>query len=323
MEYTVVIRTLGQAGDKYQKLLDSLLCQTIIPSEIIVYIAEGYQLPKETIGIERYIYVKKGMLAQRALQYKEVNTEYILFLDDDLEFPPDTVKNMFELLLGNNADLISPDIFSNAERGLLSELLMTISGRMRARRKDNSWGYKVMATAGYSYNKHPKKDVYRSETNAGACFLCRKEDFLRICLRDELWLDAMPYPLGEDQVMYYKMHCLGLKQLTWYRHEIVHLDGGDNMTPEKEIRRLYGDVYFKNIFWHRFIYLPEPNVFLRLWRLGCLIYAMQFTLLVSLIKFNVGALKVKFRAMFDAWKFIRSKEYKMLPPIIREVNVDF
>ena len=84
MEYTAVIRTLGTAGSKYQKLLDSLVAQTLRPSKIIVYIAEGYPLPKETVGIEEYIYVKKGMVAQRALQYKEVNTEYILFLDDDL-----------------------------------------------------------------------------------------------------------------------------------------------------------------------------------------------------------------------------------------------
>ena len=53
MKYTAVIRTLGTAGEKYQQLLDSLDRQTIKPSEIIVYIAEGYALPKETIGKER------------------------------------------------------------------------------------------------------------------------------------------------------------------------------------------------------------------------------------------------------------------------------
>ena len=52
-EYTAVIRTLGTAGEKYQQLLNSLQAQTIAPRAIIVYIAEGYPLPKETIGIER------------------------------------------------------------------------------------------------------------------------------------------------------------------------------------------------------------------------------------------------------------------------------
>ena len=94
MEYIVVIRTLGTAGDKYQQLLDSLNKQTIQPSKILVYIAEGYYIPKETIGKEQYIYVKKGMVAQRALPYDEVDTEYILFLDDDLSFPENTVERM-------------------------------------------------------------------------------------------------------------------------------------------------------------------------------------------------------------------------------------
>lgn len=50
MEYTVAIRTLGKAKEKYQCLLDSLVNQTIKPSRILVYIAEGYAIPKETIG---------------------------------------------------------------------------------------------------------------------------------------------------------------------------------------------------------------------------------------------------------------------------------
>ena len=82
MEYTAVIRTLGKAGEKYQTLLDSLVAQTTPPKEIIVYIAEGYPIPKETCGKEKYVYVPKGMVAQRALNYDEVQTEYILFLEE-------------------------------------------------------------------------------------------------------------------------------------------------------------------------------------------------------------------------------------------------
>ena len=50
MNYTAVIRALGKAGEKYQTLLESLDRQTIQPSKILVYIAEGYAIPKETIG---------------------------------------------------------------------------------------------------------------------------------------------------------------------------------------------------------------------------------------------------------------------------------
>lgn len=317
MQYTAVIRTLGTTGEKYQQLLDSLANQTIKPTAIIVYIAEGYAIPKETIGIEQYVYVKKGMVAQRALPYDEVKTEYLLCLDDDLAFPSDTVERMFQLLKEHNADVISPDIFPNAQRSLKSEFMMTISGRMRARRFDKVWGYKVMRTGGYSYNKYPREEAYISQTNAGACFLCRKEDFLKIRFQNELWLDNMPYPLGEDQVMYYKMYRCGLKQLTWYNHNIEHLDAGDNLTPEKEKNRLYGDVYFKTIFWHRFIYTPEKNRLVKLWDIACITYYLTFTLLISLTKCNCKVLKAKWTALRDAYSFLRSEKYKSLSRIMK------
>ena len=315
MLYTAVIRTLGTAGVKYQKLLDSLMAQTIRPRDIIVYIAEGYPIPKETVGVERYVYVKKGMVAQRALPYDEVQTEYMLCLDDDLAFPPDTVERMFQLLKAYNADVISPDIFPNAQRPFKYELMMTISGRMRARRFDNTWGYRVMRTGGYSYNKYPRKDVYVSQTNAAACFLCRKEDFLKIRFDEELWMDSMSYALGDDQVMYYKMYCNGLKQLTWYSHQFVHLDAGNNMTPEKEQMRLYGDIYFKIIFWHRFIYTPEKLWMLRCWGMLCITYYLIFTLLMSVLKGDRSMLKVKRAAMKDAKMFLCTNEYRALPKV--------
>ena len=315
MTYTAVIRTLGTAGNKFQRLLTSLESQTLPPKAILVYIANGYPIPKETIGIEKYIYVEKGMLSQRALLYEEVDTEYMLFLDDDLEFPSDTVQRMFELLEVNEADVISPDIFSNANRSFKSEVMMTLSGRMRARRNDDTWGYRVMLTGGYSYNKTPTKEVYLSETNAGACFMCGKKDFLRVKLHDELWVDAMPYPLGEDQVMYYKMHRLGLKQLTWYNHGFKHLDGGGNMTPEKEAKRLYGDVFFKIVFWHRFILNPEKNRLLRIWSCLAISYMLAFTTISSLLKLRLDILKVKYNAIIEGLRFIKSEEYKKIPLI--------
>lgn len=304
-KYTAVIRTLGLAGEKYQRLLDSLANQTIKPISIIIYIAEGYDIPKETIGIEQYIYVKKGMVAQRALPYDEVDTEYMLCLDDDLIFPPNTVETMFKLLKEHNADVISPDIFPNAHRSFKSELMMTISGRMRARRLDKKWGYKIMRTGGYSYNKHPYKDVYVSQTNAGACFLCRKEDFLRIRFQEELWLDNMEYSIGDDQVMFYKMYCIGLKQLTWYNHQFVHLDAGNNMLPEKEQMRVYGDIYFKIIFWFRFVRANSKNIIDCIWNYICIIYYLCFQMLVSAIKGEKRILKTKINAIRKAIALIK------------------
>lgn len=315
MQYTVAIRTLGTAGEKYQRLLNSLVAQTVQPASILVYIAEGYPIPTETIGIEQYIYVKKGMVAQRALPYDEVQTEYMLCLDDDLAFPPDTVERMFQLLKAYNADVISPDIFPNAQRPFKYELMMTISGRMRARRFDNTWGYRVMRTGGYSYNKYPRKDVYVSQTNAAACFLCRKEDFLKIRFDEELWMDSMSYALGDDQVMYYKMYLKGMKILTWYKSGFVHLDAGGNTSPEKEEKLIYSDFRFKTIFWHRFVWQCEKSLLLKLWSIVCIIYTFGFAFGISLLKGEWNIFRLKRDAIKDGIAFLRSESYKKLPRV--------
>lgn len=316
MQYTAVIRTLGTAGAKYQTLLDSLVSQTIPPEEILVYIAEGYEIPPETVGTEKYIFVKKGMVAQRALRYDEVKTEYILFLDDDLYLPADITEKMFGLLVKYGADVVSPDIYPNSERPFKQRFMMAASGRMRARYNDRHWGYKVMRTAGYSYNAHPVKDAYWSQTNAGACFLCRKTDFLSIHFEEELWMDRQKYSIGDDQVMYYKMCKFGLKDLTAYNTGILHLDAGHNTSKEKERSLIYADFVYKTIFWHRFIYLPEKSAVMRLIDILCICYAFAFALVISLIKGRFDIFRIKLDAMNEGRKFLKSEEYRKLPLII-------
>lgn len=318
MEYTAVIRTLGTAGEKYQTLLDSLNRQTFQPSKILVYIAEGYSIPKETIEKEQYIYVKKGMVAQRALVYEEVNTEYILFLDDDVYLPETAVEQLYQYLIDNKADVISPDVFPNAERSVLGKWMMRISGRMIDRKDDGKWGYKVMCNSGYSYNRSPHAGVYWSQTNAGPCFFCKKATFLKIHFEEELWMDQMKYALGDDQAMFYKMYLLGLKQLTWFYSGIKHLDAGTTMiSEEKEKMLIYSDFRFKIIFWHRFIYLPEKYFINRICSTLAICYTCVFTLFISLLKCNINILKLKWKAIKDGIAFIRSKQYENLPLIVK------
>lgn len=316
MEYTAVIRTLGKAGSKYQQLLDSLVAQTIRPTKIIVYIAEGYPLPKETVGIEEYVYVKKGMVAQRALLYDEVNTKYILFLDDDVYLPDNSVEKMYEYLVENNADVISPDVFPNAERSLAGKLMMMVSGRMIARKDDGEWGYKVMRNAGYSYNSNPHPGVYKSQTNAGPCFFCSKGNFLKIRFEEEKWMDSLKYAQGDDQVMFYKMHLLGLKQLTWFHSGIKHLDAGTaSRNSDKEKALIYSDFRFKTIFWHRFIYRQEVSKLYRLWDIVCIVYTLGFGLFISLVKGRFDMFDIKRNAIRDGVNYIKSMEYKNIPQI--------
>lgn len=321
MEYSVAIRTLGKAGEKYQRMLDSLKNQTIQPKAIYVYIADGYPIPEETIGKEKYIYTKKGMVAQRAQKYNEVDTEFILFLDDDIYLPPNGVEMLYTKLIDHNADVISPDVFANAERNFAGRVLMGLSGRMTFRRHDETWAYKIKRNAGYSYNACPIQDIYLSQSNAGPCFFCRKAAFLQTHFDDELWLDNMPYAMGEDQVMYYKMYLLGFKELTYFHSGIEHMDAGSTMQSlDKDKTRVYCDFRFKLIFWHRFIYTPEKNLVLKILDVFCIIYPIAFTLLISLVKFRFDFIKIKSKAIKDAISFIKSPEYKSLPRITKVIS---
>ena len=312
MQYTVVIRTLGTAGEYYRRTLNSLLEQTIKPQAIVVYIAEGYPIPQETIGIEKYVYVKKGMVAQRALPYSEVESEYMLFLDDDVYLPPSGVEVLYNEMVEHNAQVISPSVFANHKVSWKSKVKNSILGKEVARLFDSRWGYKVLRTGGFSYNNNPVKPVYESTTNAGPCFFCKKENFLKIKFHEDLWLDEAPYALPEDQVMFYKMHLCGLKVLTSFDSGIVHLDAGSTMqaTDDKVLKTIYSEFRNKTIFWYKYIYSHEKTVLAKAWCLFCFYYMvlLQYVNAIpKIIKGKSAEVDAFRKGIRDGFNYIKSK----------------
>ena len=320
MEYTAVIRTLGKGGKNYQRLLDSLLGQSIRPAAIVVYIADGYPLPKETVGVEQHVRVRKGMVAQRALPYDEVTTEYVLFLDDDVYLPPRAVETLYQEMTEHGAQVISPCVFANHSVGVKDKIRSTLLGREVCRLWGGHWGYKVLNTAGFSYNNHPCLPVYESQTNAGPCFFCRKQDFLGIHYEDEMWLDGTYYAFPDDQVMFYKMYRCGLRVLTSFDSGIVHLDTSTTVAdPEEKTERLiYSEYRNKLIFWHRFIFQPERNILKRAWAIAAISYAFGIQAVKYGIKYLLGGKRMPTafkNGVAGGLAFIRRNAYKTLPKI--------
>ena len=97
LSYSVVIRTLGNTGLKYKALLDSIAKQTIQPEEIIVAIPEGYELDY-SYGNEHIVRCKKGMTTQRAAGILAAKSEYILVVDDDVEFDVTMVEELYQYM---------------------------------------------------------------------------------------------------------------------------------------------------------------------------------------------------------------------------------
>lgn len=319
MNYSVVIRTLGKGGDTYQKCLDSIMTQSIKPESVIVYLAEGYDAPTQTVGVEQIVRVPKGMVAQRALQYDEVTSEYMLLLDDDVYLPTDAVETLYGELISNGGDVISPIVFDNKGASPKEKIIRTLTGREVCRPFDGRWANKVLMTGGFSYNNRPSRAVYESQSNAGPCLFCKKDVFLNVRFQDELWLDQAPYAFPEDQVLFYKMHRMGYKVLSSYDSGIVHMDASTTIanTQEKTLKVIYSEYRNKLIFWHRFIYLPS-GFLKRLLAICSIAYAFG----IQFMKYAVVRLRGN-KAYSDSFssglrdgiKYLKSEEYKALPRI--------
>lgn len=306
--YTAVIRTLGTAGDKYLRLLDSLLSQTHRPNKILVYLAESYQKPKETIGIEQIIYVKKGMVAQRALTYDEVETEWMLMLDDDMAIEPDGVEKLFNAIIDTGADVCAVDGFPHHTIPFKTKLAMALLLTSVPRIGGVNLGYSVSCIGTDIYNPSPTKDYAWSTTNSGNAILCRKQDFLKISFEDDLWLDSSPYAIPEDKVMFYKMHLKGLKILTHYNSGFTHLDAGTSVTgDEREARIEYSSARNNQIFYKLYVW---PNLKIGQKAAAVLLRTYQkiamalFSIFTGRVKFHSS--RVKGRA--DARVFLKNND---------------
>lgn len=305
-KYTAVIRTLGTAGEKYQILLNSLEKQTIKPAEILVYIAEGYALPKETVGREKYFFVKKGMVAQRALPYDEVTTPWILFLDDDVYLPPQAVQKLFEELEEAKAQVIAPDVFNNNKLSNSIKFRLALLGIAKANGHNHGWAYKIMRTSGFSYKTEIKERYALTQSNGGPCFMCKKTDFIHMHYEDEIWLDTTAYALPDDQVMFYKMHLLGLKQITSYDSGIKHLDAASTNQNAKNRRQrvLYSESKNRFIFWYRFIYKQSKGLFINLWNVLCIAYFFFIRIFFMSCKGHFSEVKAFCNGLCDGYKSV-------------------
>ena len=127
LSYSIAIRTLGTAGAKYLEELRSITRQTIQPEKVVVYIADGYERPKEQIGREEYVWVKKGMMAQRALQYNEISSDCILLMDDDVLLAPDSAERLLHAMEDQSADCVGADTFKNQDLPIAGKIYAAVT----------------------------------------------------------------------------------------------------------------------------------------------------------------------------------------------------
>lgn len=315
-EYCVAIRTLGTAGEKFQTLLNSLVAQTLPPKKILVYIPHGYPAPKETVGIEQIVRCEKGMVAQRSLPFDEVDTEYILFCDDDLYLPPDYVKKLFCGLEENGGDCIVPQVYNHSCESWWMKCLVYLNNSSSAR-NDDGWADKVKRDAGFSYNNNPSKSVLPTQTAPFASLLCKKKAYQSIHFEDERWLDTFSFASMDDQLFYYKLYLQGFKVLMHYDTGIQHLDAKAGVRVNVKKRMFFKKKLLFTI-WYRTIYRIRKGG--RKEKLFCCL-AFVWRNLLGIIALVGDTIRCKqpiflidyFRGLYAGYRYVRSSEYKKIP----------
>lgn len=315
--YSVAIRTLGQAGEKFRREIESLHRQTIAPERIVVYIAEGYARPDWQVGKEEYVYIKKGMLAQRALTYDDIDSEYILFLDDDVELGIDSAEKMILALENNSADVIVADTFKNQKMSVLSKFKAAVLN-WAVPRRDDGWAFKIGKSTSFSYNNHPASAVCPSQSGSGPASLWKKKSFLAIRVSDELWVDQF-FGYGEDLLYFYKAYVNGLKLMVQYNADCTHLDGGTgSVRYRNNPKKLYNRSFASYVIWHRLFYAGgQFSTFQRF--CNSVPFVTKWTWLglihcaLSLKSLSIKPLKYYIQGTNAGRKYVRSAEYKSLP----------
>lgn len=314
MSYSIAIRTLGTSGDKLLRELTSIYKQSIQPDKIVVYIADGYERPSFQIGKEEYVWVKKGMVAQRALHYLEIDSQYILLLDDDVELQPDSVERLLYVAEKEHADVVGADTFRNQDMTLKSKVFAFMTNWVYPH-FDKTWAFKTNCHCGFSYLNNPTDDYYLSQSCAGPASLWRKQTLLKLHLEDELFLDKLGFAFGDDLLEFHKVFVNGYKLIVHYNCGIEHLDGKSSSGAyHKNVHKFYIRSKGSFILWWRTCYQISPHKCL-----VALIYSIKTVWLflmnlASAIVFRNLLIPYYFlKGVYDAWHFVHSNEYKQIP----------
>lgn len=319
LSYSIAIRTLGTAGDKFRRELESIAAQTIQPEKVVVYIAEGYERPGFTVGKEEYVWVRKGMVAQRALRYDEIGSNAILMVDDDVLLAPDSAEKMLKAMADHNADCIGADVFQNHRMPFKVKLYAALTNLVLPHRSDR-WAFKVHHNVSFSYNWNPEPRCYQSQSCGGPAMLWRKEAFLKLGVEDELWLDALEFAYGDDQLVTYKLHLNTGKLGVLYDAGITHLDAQSSSAGfKKSAAYIYTRTKASYMIWYRSIYRNGRDTVC-----SRVISAAAFCLKslwlafvmsgVSVVKFDVHVISSYFKGLRDGRKTVRTDGFKSLRP---------
>ena len=174
IDYSVVIRTTGKAGEKYAALLRSIDALEPKPREVIVVLPEGYDLPPERLGWETFHFCPKGMVTQRFYGIRVCRTPYALISDDDIAFDPDFVQKLYQPVKDGRYGLSAGPLLEFFPPKGIQTLFWALGAAAIPAGDRNARYTTVIPSTGYVYNR-------RIDLEHTSSLLClRKEGILNV-----------------------------------------------------------------------------------------------------------------------------------------------
>ena len=324
-EFSIAIRTLGKAGRKYEKLLRSIRRSRVQPQKILIVIPEGYEKPKTQLGNEEFIFSSKSMILQRIEALKYINTEYTLFLDDDIEFDNRFIEKLLEPLEKGIYDCSTGPLFSFFPASKPGIIAGTLTASVSVSLLHRHQYVHILRSGGWSYHRFNTKRHHflPTESFAWTCFMIRTDVMKRIHMEDEyIWLERFGYAAGDDRVMSYKLVKKGYKACIVTDAVYKHNDARTSTSKEeiqKKGKTKFCMYYMHTVFWHRFVQEFERKKLLRIqnvlwfnyWKITMFLYLS----LKSLVNRDRVFIESFIKGVREGERYIRTTSYKQLPKV--------
>ena len=323
--YAIAIRTLGRAGEKYRRLLDSIRASACPPEKVVVVLPEGYEPPQERLGYEEFVFCPKSMIGQRLAALDHIDSPYTLFLDDDIAFDPYFVEKLLKPLEAGLYDCATGPLFSFFPASTVGKLAGTLTASVSVSLFHRDMYVKILRSGGWSYHTF-KTDIeryYPTESFAWTCFMIRTETMRALTMEEEIpWVERFGYAMGDDRVMAYKLirrggrACIVANAL--YEHQDARTSTASSEMVNTKPSFCMG--FFHTVFWHRYIRDLEPSPLGRLYDRLCFSYwrgAMWCYHLLKAVKPSHRPLRKAFlEGIREGLRYVKTEEYRTLPPVM-------
>lgn len=317
-QYSVAIRTLGLNPEVLRSELESVWAQTVAPTKVVVYIARGYDIPEFRTGDEIYVATEKGMVAQRAMEYREIDTPLILLLDDDVRLAPDSVERLMRAMESHSLDCIAADTFANHRMPFISKAFAALSN-LTLPHRDQTYAFRMRDNGSFSYLINPNQEVYLSQTAAGPCSLWRKKALLATAFADELWMDHLGFAYNDDGMEFYKLHINGGSLGVHFDSGVINENARTMSDRYRSDPRRF-ELRAKAIYlcWHRSLYTAGITAGQRMkraiafWTKAAWLLPVHIASGVAMKDLSIPLLYL--RGLREGIRYTRTCEYRNLPP---------